>query len=464
MHIEQLYTNCLAQAAYYIESNGEAAIIDPLRDTDAYVLKAQERGVKNRYILETHFHADFVSGHLDLAQKTGARIVYGPGANTLYEKYEARDGEILPLGNIQLKVLHTPGHTPESSCYLLQDENGKDHALFSGDTLFVGDVGRPDLLDGVMSQDELASMMYDSLRNKIMPLADDILLYPAHGPGSSCGKNLGPETWSTIGAQKQSNYALQPMSREEFIQALTDGISAPPRYFFDDAKLNKNGYLSLEEVIAKGKTALSAEEVDRFRSEGITILDTRIPDQFENGFIPGAINIGLNGQFAIWAGSLLPIHRELVLVCEEGKEDESVLRLARVGFDKILGYLQGGFSAWEKAGKPRDMIISVEPDEFAMDYRQEDIDVLDVRKSSEWDAGHLESAVFSTLQHLPEQYQNLDKNKTWYVHCAGGYRSMIAASILKNRGFEKVKNVYGGWSKIKNEDLTKRAGKSGLGN
>lgn len=398
MHIEQLYTNCLAQAAYYIESNGEAAIIDPLRDTDAYVLKAQERGVKIRYILETHFHADFVSGHLDLAQKTGARIVYGPGANTLYEKYEARDGEILPLGNIQLKVLHTPGHTPESSCYLLQDENGKDHALFSGDTLFVGDVGRPDLLDGVMSQDELASMMYDSLRNKIMPLADDILLYPAHGPGSSCGKNLGPETWSTIGAQKQSNYALQPMSREEFIQALTDGISAPPRYFFDDARLNKNGYLSLEEVIAKGKTALSAEEVDRFRSEGITILDTRIPDQFENGFIPGAINIGLNGQFAIWAGSLLPIHRELVLVCEEGKEDESVLRLARVGFDKILGYLQGGFSTWEKAGKPRDMIISVEPDEFAMDYRQEDIDVLDVRKSSEWDAGHLESAVFSTLQ------------------------------------------------------------------
>lgn len=455
MLVEQLYTKCLAQAAYYVESDGEAAIIDPLRDTDAYVLKAQERGVKIKYILETHFHADFVSGHLDLAAKTGAQIVYGPGAGTEYSKYEAKDGEVLKLGKITLEVLHTPGHTPESSCYLLKDEDGKDYCLFSGDTLFVGDVGRPDLLDGKMTKEELASMMYDSLNNKIKPLADEILLYPAHGPGSSCGKNLGPETHSTIGAQRASNYAMQEMSREEFIAQVTDGITAPPKYFFEDARLNKAGYLSLEEVIKKSNKALGLEDFAAKMQDGVQVMDVRIPDEFEMGFIPGSMNVGLNGQYAIWAGTLLNVHEPLLLVCPEGSEEEAVTRLARVGFDNILGYLHGGFESWKAAGKQVDMVISITPEELALDYKHSDIEVLDVRKPSEWDTCHLKDATFGSLQDLESTMNELDKNKTWYVHCAGGYRSMIAASMLKAKGFANIKNVYGGWSKIKELDLPK---------
>lgn len=455
MLVEQLYTNCLAQATYYIESDGEAAIIDPLRDTDAYVEKAAARGVKIKYILETHFHADFVSGHLDLAKKTGAEIVYGPGATTLYSIHEAKDGEVLKLGKISLEVLHTPGHTPESSCYLLKNEEGRDYCLFSGDTLFVGDVGRPDLLDGKMTKEELASMMYDSLNTKIKPLADEVILYPAHGPGSSCGKNLGPETFSTIGTQKATNYALQPMSREEFIHQVTEGITPPPSYFFDDARLNKSGYDSLEKVRVQGNKALSLEAFNEFRNQGVTVLDTRIPDEFELGFIPKSLNIGLNGQFAIWAGTLIPIHAPLVLVCEKGKEAETVTRLARVGFDQIKGFLDGGIETWMKAGRQLDMVISVSPEEFALDYKHEKPVVLDVRKASEWDTCHLEGATFGSLQDLEKQIPTLKKEDTYFVHCAGGYRSMIAASMLKAKGFDRVKNVYGGWSKIKELDLPK---------
>jgi len=455
MLVEQLYTNCLAQATYYVESEGEAAIIDPLRDTDDYIQKAQERGVKIKYIFETHFHADFVSGHIDLAKKTGAEIIYGPGAVTSYKIHEAKDGEVLKLGKLGITVLHTPGHTPESSCYLLKDESGEDYCLFSGDTLFVGDVGRPDLLDGKMTKEELASMMYDSLNTKIKPLADDIILYPGHGPGSSCGKNLGPETYSTIGAQKASNYAMQDMSREEFISQVTDGITAPPNYFFDDARLNKTGYPSLEAVIEAGNTALDLSAFQALRNEGVRVVDVRIPDEFELGFIPNAINIGLNGQYAIWAGTLLPIHEPLVLVCPEGKEEEAVMRLARVGFDKIQGFLKGGFNTWQDAGKRIDMVISVTPEEFALDFKHSPIEVLDVRKPSEWDTCHLEGATLGSLQDLEEKIPTLDKSAQIYVHCAGGYRSMIASSMLKAAGFSLVKNVYGGWSKIKELDLPK---------
>ncbi len=455
MLVEQLYTNCLAQATYYVESDGEAAIIDPLRDTEDYILKAQERGVKIKYIFETHFHADFVSGHIDLAKKTGAQIIYGPGANTAYQIHEAKDGEVLKLGKISFTVLHTPGHTPESSCYLLKDEEGKDYCLFSGDTLFVGDVGRPDLLDGKMTKEELASMMYDSLNNKIKPLADEVILYPAHGPGSSCGKNLGPETHSTIGAQRANNYAMQEMSRDEFIAQVTDGITPPPNYFFDDARLNKTGYISLDMVIEKGMTALDLKTFEAKRTDGIRVVDVRIPDEFENGFIPDSINIGLNGQYAIWAGTLLPIHEPLVLVCPEGKEEEAVTRLARVGFDHIEGFLKGGFATWQDAGNRMDMVISITPEEFALDYKHGKIEVLDVRKPSEWDTCHLEGATHGSLQDLEKMIPSLKKDAQIYVHCAGGYRSMIAASMLKSAGFGLVKNVYGGWSKIKELDLPK---------
>lgn len=454
MYIEQLYTNCLSQASYYIESDGEAAIIDPLRDYALYVRKANERDAEIKLILETHFHADFVSGHLDLAKETGAQIVYGPGAETGYEKYEAKDGERLKLGKLTIEVLHTPGHTLESSCYLLFSEEGKPHALFSGDTLFVGDVGRPDLLDGVMNSHDLAGMMYDSLMNKIMPLADDILLYPAHGPGSACGKNLGPETFSTIGAQKRSNYALQPMSKEAFIKELTEGIAPAPAYFYEDARLNRQGYAGQDEIM---KNALKGLDLERFKkrmAEGAWIVDTRIADDFEKAFIPGSINIGLNGQFAIWAASIIPLHERIVLVCDEGRETESINRLTRVGFDTIVGYLKGGFSVWQQAGEAIDMVISIEPDEFAMDYRQENLSVLDVRKQNEWNQGHVKGARLLPLANLPAEVENLEKNKDWYVHCAGGYRSMIAASLMKKHGIKSVRNVYGGWNKIKEHELT----------
>ena len=392
MYIQQLYTNCLAQAAYYIESNGEAAIIDPLRDYESYIEMAESRGAKIKYIFETHFHADFVSGHIDLANKTGATIVYGPTTQTTYKVHVAKDEEILKLGKVEIKVLHTPGHTPESSCFLLSDENGTNNAVFTGDTLFVGDVGRPDLLDGIMTKEELAGMMFDSLNNKIKVLADDVVVYPAHGPGSACGKNIGKETFSTIGEQKKSNYALQPMTKDQFIAKLTDGITPAPAYFFKDAKLNKQGYAAIEDVMEKGMKALSIEEVEALRKEGVTIIDTRIPDVFEQGFITGAINFGLNGQYAIWAATVLDIAQPILIVADEGKEKESIERLTRVGFDNIKGFVKGGFKAWLEAGKRYDMIITVDEEEFELDAKHTDIKIIDVRKQGEWNDLHLKKA------------------------------------------------------------------------
>lgn len=449
MHIQQLYTTCLAQAAYYIESNGEAAIIDPLRDYDAYITLACERGATIKYIFETHFHADFVSGHIDLAKKTGATIVYGPTTQTAYDVHVANDGETLPLGNISLKVLHTPGHTPESSCYLLSDENGKDICVFTGDTLFVGDVGRPDLLDGIMTKEELAGMMYDSLRNKLMRLADDVTVYPAHGAGSACGKNIGKETFSTIGEQKANNYALQPMTRELFVKTLTDGIQPAPAYFFKDAKLNKQGYASFDEVKQNALKPLTVAELENETKNGATIIDTRIPDVFELGFIPKSLNFGLNGQYAIWAATLLDISQPVVLVAEPGKEQESIERLTRVGFDHIKGFLKGGFEAWVDADKRYDMIISIDDEEFELDAAHTDVSVLDVRKPGEFNELHVEQATHLSLDGITKNFTELDPEKEYLVHCAGGYRSMIAASYLKSKGFKNVKNVLGGFGKIK---------------
>lgn len=450
MYIEQLYTNCLAQAAYYIESNGEAAIIDPLRDYDTYLEKAKERGTKIRYIIETHFHADFVSGHLDLAKKTGAPIIYGPTAKTGFDIKIASDGEIFPLGDIQIKVMHTPGHTPESSCFLVINEEGKEHALFTGDTLFVGDVGRPDLLDGIMTKEELAGMMYDSLQ-KIKQLPDEVIVYPGHGAGSACGKNIGKDTTSTIGQQKQFNYAMQPMTREAFIAEITAGIAPPPDYFFADAKMNKQGYSSMDEVVSNGLKKLNISSFDQQIKQGATILDTRLTDAFEKGFVKGAINIALNGQFAIWAATLIDIHTPIVLVTEPGQEEESVTRLARTGFDNMLGVLEGGYESWKNSGKNIDMVISVEPDELEMDAKHSNITILDVRRKGEYDDLHIKDAQFITLQELPQQLDKLNKETDYYIHCAGGYRSMIAASILKKKGFERVRNIYGGIARIKDE-------------
>jgi glyoxylase-like metal-dependent hydrolase (beta-lactamase superfamily II)/rhodanese-related sulfurtransferase len=453
MFIQQLYTGCLAQAAYYIESEGEVAIIDPLRDYQSYLDMAKSRQANIKYVFETHFHADFVSGHIDLSKQTGAAIVYGPTTQTSFPVYVAKDGEELKLGKITIKVLHTPGHTPESSCYLVYDEQGKPQAVFTGDTLFVGDVGRPDLLDGVMTKEQLAGMMYDSLHNQLMTLPDDVVVYPAHGAGSACGKNIGKETFSTIGEQKEKNYALQPMSKQEFIQKVTEGINPAPAYFFKDAKLNKQGYAPFEEVVNHGLKALTVNEFEARMKQGVTILDTRIPDVFEQGFIPGAINFGLNGQYAIWAATLLDISQPLLLVCDEGKEKESVERLTRVGFEHIEGYLEGGFEQWKNADKRYDMVISVDAEEFELDAKHTDIKIIDVRKPGEFKDAHLTKALSFPLDTLTKDYTTLNKEEEMLIHCAGGYRSMIAASYLKSKGFQRVKNVYGGWSKIKSMNL-----------
>jgi hydroxyacylglutathione hydrolase len=447
MYIEQLYTNCLAEAAYYIESDGEAAVIDPLRETSPYLDLARNRKSKIKWVFETHFHADFVSGHIDLARKADATIVYGPMATTGYEIYSAKDNEEFKIGKIRIRVLHTPGHTPESSCYLLFDENGKQHAIFTGDTLFVGDVGRPDLLDGVMTQEELAGMMYDSLNSKIKSIPDDVIVYPAHGPGSACGKNIGKETFSTIGEQKRTNYALQPMTREEFIIRLTDGILPPPAYFFEDARINKEGYEPVEDVISENNKPLSAAEVTTAVEKGAIILDTRKADDFEKGFIPGAVNIGLNGQFAVWVGTLIDIRKNIVLVTESGKEEESVLRLARVGYENVLGYLQGGIGGW-----PGKLSIVKSIDATAL-KQIKDITVLDVRKPGEWNNGHLKDAVFLPLSEFPDNFKMLDPLKPYVVHCGGGYRSMTAISIMQNYGFKQLINVYGGYGAMEKAGL-----------
>lgn len=456
MFIKQLYTSCLSEAAYYIESEGEAAVIDPLRETEPYLTLATERNATIKYVFETHFHADFVSGHIDLGKATGAPIIFGPNTETRYPIHKAKDGEVFKLGKVSIEVLHTPGHTLESTCYLLRDEAGTAHAIFTGDTLFVGDVGRPDLSSGNLSREELASMMYDSLQNKILPLPDSVLLYPAHGPGSSCGKNLGPNTHSTIGDEKQSNYALQPQSREDFIKAVTDGLTAPPQYFPINARINKEGYDPIHEVLKKGLTPLDPAQVKTLSKEtDAIILDTRPGTVFMEGFVPGSIFIGLEGRFAEWAGSLLPFHQPLIIVAEAGKEEESVLRLARVGFDQFLGFLKGGFEAWKDAGNTVDMVINIEADEFAMDIPfDENMVVMDVRKEMEYADGHVKDAVnvpLDTMMDLATLAQ-VEENDNVYLHCASGYRSVIAASLMKRQGIHNIRNIAGGYKAIKEQE------------
>jgi glyoxylase-like metal-dependent hydrolase (beta-lactamase superfamily II)/rhodanese-related sulfurtransferase len=454
MFVQQLYTGCISEAAYYIESNGIAAIIDPLRDIDAYLQLAKQRKATIQYIFETHFHADFVSGHLDLAAATGASIVYGPNTVTKFEVTVAKDNQVFQIGNASIQVLHTPGHTLESSCYLLKDEAGKDYAVFTGDTLFVGDVGRPDLAqkDNEITIEDLAGMLYDSLHKKIMPLADDVIVYPAHGAGSSCGKNLGSETFSTVGTQKQTNYALQPQTKEDFIIAVTDGLAAPPQYFPINAKINKEGYERLDTVVANGMKALSVaafkEQITTFEP---IILDTRNAEVFTQGFVPGSISIGLEGRFAEFAGSILPFDQAILLVCEPGTEKESIVRLARVGFENIIGHLAGGFNAWVTAGETPDLIIDVEADELAMDIPFDpNMVIVDVRKTSEFDKGHIKEALTIPLDELtdPASMANFDDNQNIYIHCAGGYRSVIASSLIKRQGIHNIRNVVGGFKAI----------------
>ena len=458
MLIKQLYTGCLSEAAYYIESEGEVAIIDPLRDTDEYIKLAKENNAGIKYIFETHFHADFVSGHIDLSKQTGAPIIYGPGAKTDYLVYNSKDEEIFKLGKLTIQAIHTPGHTLESTCYLLRDENDKPPAIFTGDTLFVGDVGRPDLSSGNMNSAELAGIMYDTIQNKILPLADDILVYPAHGAGSSCGKNMGPETFSTIGEQKKTNYALQLQSKEEFVAAVTDGLTVAPKYFAINAQINMQGYESLDNIKQKGLTPLSIDDFKKIMKEDVLILDTRHASVFTQGFIPGSIFIGLEGRFAEWAGSLLSFNKPMILVTDAGKEEETIIRLSRVGFSKIQGYLNGGFEAWQNAGETVDMIIDVEADELAMDMPHDpNLIVVDVRRETEFADGHVVNAQNLPLNEMNDvlNLSHFEDNQNLYVHCAGGYRSVIAASLLKREGTHNVRNVLGGWAKIKEQKTIK---------
>ncbi|MBB1285095.1 MBL fold metallo-hydrolase [Flavisolibacter sp. BT320] len=455
MKIEQIYTGCLAQGAYFIESNGEAVVIDPLREVQPYLDRAARSGATIRYIFETHFHADFVSGHLDLAKQTGATIVYGPNARPGFEAHVAEDGEELRVGAVTFTVLHTPGHTMESSCYLLKDESGKDVALFSGDTLFIGDVGRPDLaqkLKPELTPDYLAAHLYDSLRNKIMPLPDDVVVYPAHGAGSACGKNMSKETSDTLGNQKKTNYALRTdLTKEEFIKEVTDGLTTPPAYFPLNVMLNIQGYESIDEVMKRGQQALSPEAFETAANEtGALILDTRDPQTFAKGFIPNSINIGIDGSFAPWVGALIPdIKQQILLVTDEGREEEVITRLARVGYDHTIGYLAGGFAAWKAAAKETDNIPSISATEFAKQLQQRPADVIDVRKPGEYSSEHVEGAINLPLDNINEHIPSLQKDKPYYVHCAGGYRSMIFGSILKARGFTNLVDVQGGFKAIK---------------
>ena len=455
MLIKQLYTGCLSEAAYYVESDGIAAIIDPLRDIDVYLQLAAERGASVKYIFETHFHADFVSGHLDLQKATGAPIVYGPNTETNFPIHLAKDGEVFQLGKLTVEVLHTPGHTLESTCYLLRDETGKAHAVFTGDTLFVGDVGRPDLSSGNLDKDQLASLLYDSLQNKIIPLPDDVIVYPAHGAGSSCGKNLGPETHSTIGDQKQTNYALQPQTREEFIRTVTDGLPAIPQYFPINARINKEGYDSLDEILEKGLTPLDIPAFkERMQKEDVITLDTRKATEFTKRFIPGSLSIGLEGRFAEWAGSLLPFEKPIILVTDPGKEKETVIRLARVGFSHIEGYLSGGIEAWVKAGEEIDLIIDVEADELAMDIPYDNhLVIIDVRRETEFADGHVRGAVNIPLNDLtdPGNMANFEETQNLYIHCGSGYRSVTAASLMKRQGIHNLRNIVNGWNAIKDQ-------------
>ena len=459
MKVEQIYTGCLAQGAYYIESKGEAVVIDPLREVEPYLRKAEANHAKIKYVFETHFHADFVSGHLDLSKKTGAPIVYGPNAKPAFDAIIATDGQEFKVGDVTLKVLHTPGHTMESTCYLLRDENGKDVGLFSGDTLFIGDVGRPDLAQKLvtdLTQDKLAGYLFDSLRNQIMPLADDIIVYPAHGAGSACGKNMSKETTDTLGHQKETNYALRrDMTKEEFIKEVTTGLVAPPAYFPLNVMMNIQGYDSIDKVLERGQHALSPDAFEVAANEtGALVLDTRDPQTFAKGFVPNSINIGIDGQFAPWVGAMIPdIKQEILLVTDEGREEEVITRLARVGYDYTIGYLKGGFNAWKEAGKETDSIESIDAAELAGIMEKNEVNILDVRKKSEYQSEHLLKAENAPLDFINDSMAQLDKNKTYYVHCAGGYRSMIFNSILRARGYENLIDVKGGFKSLKESNL-----------
>lgn len=452
MNIEQIYTGCLAQGAYYITSDGEAAIIDPLREVQPYLDRLKKDNVKLKYIFETHFHADFVSGHVDLSQKTGAPIVYGPTAQPSFEAIIAEDNQVFEIGKIKIKVLHTPGHTMESSTFLLIDENGKDTAIFSGDTLFLGDVGRPDLAQKAanLTQEELAGLLYDSIYNKILPLADDITVYPAHGAGSACGKNMQKETADTLGNQKQTNYALKQSSKESFVNAVLDGLTAPPKYFGMNVALNKKGYESFEDVMKKGKNPLSVEDFETAAKEtGALILDTRNAAEFSKGFIPQSINIGLKGDFAPWVGTMIvDVQQPILLVCDAETEEETITRLSRVGFDNVLGYLNGSFESWENSGKEIDTIDRISAEEFADKFDKNAI-VIDVRKEGEYAAEHVENAFSKPLAYINDWLNTINNNQHFFLHCAGGYRSMIAASILQARGYRNFSEIEGGFNAIK---------------
>lgn len=461
MRIEQIYTGCLAQGAYYIESEGEAVVIDPLREVDSYIQKAEKNKAKIRYVFETHFHADFVSGHIDLSKKTGAPIVYGPTANPSFEAIVAKDGQEFKVGKVTFTILYTPGHTMESSCYLLKDESGKEVALFSGDTLFIGDVGRPDLAQKAahMTKEELAGTLYDSLRNKIFPLADDIIVYPAHGAGSACGKNMSKETADTLGHQKQTNYALrQNMTKEEFIKEVTTGLTAPPAYFPLNVMMNKEGYESIEEVIERGNHALSPDAFEATANEtNALMLDTRDAAEFANGFIPNSINIGIDGNFAQWVGALIPdIKQKLLIIADEGREEEVITRLARVGYDFTIGYLTGGFEAWKSAGKEVDVIETADANNIAKLMRNASVKILDVRNEKEFGSEHVEGAVNFPLDHVNDHITSLDKKTKYLVHCAGGYRSMIFNSILRAQGFDNLVDIQGGFKAIKESGQVKK--------
>jgi len=457
MTIEQIYTGCLAQGAYYIESDGEVAIIDPLRESAPYMAKAEKNGGKIKYIFETHFHADFVSGHVDLASKTGATIVYGPSAETEFASQIASDGELFELGKIKIKVLHTPGHTMESSSFLLYDEEGIEHALFSGDTLFIGDVGRPDLAQkGDITQEDLAGYLYDSLRTKIMTLPNGVIVYPAHGAGSACGKNMSSETSDLLGNQKKNNYALRAdMTKEEFIKEVTDGLLPPPQYFAKNVALNKSGATGVDEILATGNIPLDVDTFEAMANhEGALVLDTRLQPDFAAGHIPNAIYIGIGGDFAPWVGALIKdLKQPIIFVADAGKEEEVVTRLSRVGYDNTLGYLEGGMSAWVKAGKHVGTLESISGNDFSEKFKSSALNILDVRKPAEYQAEHVENAKTLPLDFLSESMDEIDASKQYHLYCASGFRSVVAASILKSRGFHKVIDVKGGFQAISKTDV-----------
>lgn len=459
MKIEQIYTGCLAHAAYYIESKGEAAIFDPLREVQPYINRAKLDDAKIKYVFETHFHADFVSGHLDLKEKTGAKIVFGPTAKPNYDAIVAEDGQIFEVGDYKVKVIHTPGHTMESTTYLLIDENGKEHGIITGDTLFIGDVGRPDLAQKVvaeLTQDKLASLLYDSLRNKIMPLSDDLIVYPNHGAGSACGKNMSKETTDTLGNQKKTNYALRAdMTKEEFIEELLDGLTEPPGYFPQNVLMNIKGYESFDKVMDKAQNPLSPKAFDVAANETeAVVLDVRQQSEFIKGHIPRSIFIGIDGNFAPWVGALIvDVTQPILLVTPKGREEEVVTRLSRVGFDNVIGYLDGGFEAWKNAGMDYDTITSISAEEFAKDFEGKKDVVFDVRREGEFVAEHVDGAKNTQLDYLNNYLSEFPEDKTFYLHCKGGYRSVIAASILKNRGIHNLVDVAGGYDAIKKTDI-----------